>query len=47
MEGFALHFMERVDEIAPLVDSTVMTETCGAWENFYGGDSVPVGDSGI
>ncbi|KAK7754407.1 hypothetical protein SLS62_003700 [Diatrype stigma] len=46
-EGFGLQWIERYDEIAAIVDQTVLNDTCTAWTNFQATENIDQEDSGI
>lgn len=46
-EGFALQLVERYDEIAALVDQTILTDTCAAWTTYAEESGVEAEDSGV
>lgn len=46
-EGFALQLVERYSEIPALVDSTIMSDICTAWESYVDESGVEADDSGI
>jgi FtsP/CotA-like multicopper oxidase with cupredoxin domain len=46
-EGFALQLVERYSEIPALVDTTVMSDICSAWETYAEESGVEVEDSGV
>jgi hypothetical protein len=46
-EGFALQFVERYDEIKPMIDNSVLESTCAAWNKYVALDGVVEEDSGI
>ncbi|KAJ6088585.1 hypothetical protein N7486_009846 [Penicillium sp. IBT 16267x] len=45
-EGFALQFLERKDEIADLIDSNTMNQTCQAWNDYTVNNPVNTSDNG-
>jgi FtsP/CotA-like multicopper oxidase with cupredoxin domain len=46
-EGFALQLVERIDEIAALIDYDTMNSTCAAWDSYATANSVVEEDSGV
>lgn len=46
-EGFAVQFVERSDEIAGLVDSAALEDTCSAWTTYAAAEGTVQEDSGI
>ena len=46
-EGFALQFVERLDEIAGITDSDRLSDGCSAWSTFYDENSIVQDDSGV
>ncbi|PHH90539.1 hypothetical protein CDD83_3344 [Cordyceps sp. RAO-2017] len=46
-EGFGLQFIERYDEIAPLIDEKVLRDECRAWNTFQDTFAIVQTDSGI
>ncbi|PHH73282.1 hypothetical protein CDD80_3926 [Ophiocordyceps camponoti-rufipedis] len=46
-EGFALQFLERVDEIGPLVDEGVLRRECRVWNEYQDGIGLAQTDSGV
>ncbi|KAF2087923.1 multicopper oxidase [Saccharata proteae CBS 121410] len=46
-EGLDMQFVERPDEIAALIDSTVMNNTCAAWDIYAAADDIVQDDSGV
>lgn len=46
-EGLALQLVERYDEIAPLIDTTVLTDICSAWDTYATANTIVLDDSGV
>lgn len=46
-EGFALQFVERYNEIKPMIDNNALESTCVAWNRYVALDDVVEEDSGI
>jgi FtsP/CotA-like multicopper oxidase with cupredoxin domain len=46
-EGFAVQFLERMDEIPALVDAESLDGTCSAWNAFQASAGVEQDDSGV
>lgn len=45
-EGFALQWLERVDEIYPLIDADQLQDTCDAWDDYVDAVALVQDDSG-
>lgn len=46
-EGFALQLVERYSEIAGMLDTTVLQDTCTTWDAYVAVSGVEAEDSGI
>ncbi|OBT62136.1 hypothetical protein VE03_08311 [Pseudogymnoascus sp. 23342-1-I1] len=46
-EGFALQLVERASEITALIDDTVLSDTCTAWNTYVSTSGVVSDDSGV
>ena len=46
-EGFALQIVERVDEIAAITDTDLLSDTCTAWNTYAEANDVFAEDSGV
>ncbi|KAI0127257.1 multicopper oxidase [Xylariales sp. AK1849] len=46
-EGFALQFVERIDEITGITNASFVTDQCSAWSTFADNESVEQEDSGV
>jgi hypothetical protein len=46
-EGFALQFLEREEEIDPLIDFDVLQENCASWNTYDSTYNIDQEDSGI
>ncbi|KAF2176521.1 multicopper oxidase [Zopfia rhizophila CBS 207.26] len=47
VQGLALQFVERFSEIKPLVNTTLIQDSCGRWNAFAAANNITVDDSGI
>ncbi|KAI9737138.1 MAG: hypothetical protein M1834_000731 [Cirrosporium novae-zelandiae] len=46
-DGLASQFIERASEMTPLIDDTILSETCAAWQTWNDVANLADGDSGI
>lgn len=46
-EGLALQFIERYDDIAALIDSETLSDTCSTWETYADDAGLTEEDSGV
>lgn len=46
-EGLVLQLVERESEISALLDTTVLTDTCTAWDAYVKADDIVQDDSGV
>jgi FtsP/CotA-like multicopper oxidase with cupredoxin domain len=46
-EGFALQFIERYDEIKPLIDYNALQDVCGPWDAYDKSANIDQNDSGV
>ena len=45
--GFAIQWLERYDEIKPLVDYETLKNTCSAWDTHRSSNDVVEDNSGV
>lgn len=46
-EGFAMQFVERMDEIAAITNQTAMSNNCDGWNSHSDSFSIEQDDSGV
>ncbi|KAH6652279.1 multicopper oxidase [Truncatella angustata] len=46
-EGFALQFLERAQDLAPLIDAERLESNCAAWNDYQTANAVVQDDSGV
>lgn len=46
-EGFAVQFLERADEILPMIDADTLEDTCASWDDYVTASALVQDDSGV